>query len=136
MIVKEAHIEIAMDILSVGKGDLKLTWDPTDPEDVAKARTTITKMLKSGYSIFVETDDGPSRVKSFSPTTMSYIITEVADGTELPSGPKEPAALPPGSPAAKRGPGRPKGSTNKRTKDKEVPVAGSRSTAVGRTAGG
>jgi hypothetical protein len=140
---ESADIFICMDVLSVGKGDLKLTWDRDKPEDLEKARITIEKMLRSGYSIFVETDDGPSRVTEFNPKRMTYTIVEVADGTELPSGPAQPPALAAGAPVVKpdevippgkRKPGRPKGSRN--TKKREVAVAGSRATAVGRTAGG
>jgi hypothetical protein len=142
---EEADICVAsvgcLEVLSVGKGDLKLTWDRDNPDDVDKARKTIEEMLRKGYSIFVETDDGPSRVTDFNPKRMTYIITEIADGTELPAAPVRPA-LPAGAPVkpdeimSPKKRGRPKGSTNKRTRQREVPVAGSRATAVGKTSGG
>lgn len=97
-----------LEVLSIGKGDLKLTLDPGDPDDVERARSIVNEMLRKGYSIYVDTDKGPVRVKRFSAKRMSYTITEVV------SSPGEP----------------------QRSAEKQVPVAGSRATAVGRTAGG
>lgn len=129
----EAEIEVVcpgmLEVLSVGKGDIKLTIGGDDPEETDKARLIIEEMLRKGYGIFVETDDGLSRVKGFNPKRMTYVIAEVV-GPELPAAPER-AALPAGPAPAKRGPGRPR-----KVVDKEVPVAGSRAKAVGRTAGG
>lgn len=105
-----------LEVLSIGKGDLKLTIGGDDPEDTEKARKLIEEMLHKGYSIFVETDKGPTRVKRFNPKRMTYIISEIVD-EDTPQATK-----------AKRTPPR------KRTTS--VPVSGSRATAVGRTAGG
>ena len=137
-----------LEVLCVGKGDLKLTWG-TDPDDEAKARATIEEMLRKGYAIFVETDVGPARVQRFSPERMTYVIVEVAEGHELPSGPVVPELQAPvvdaevveESVAEATGVGPPEPATPKpkrgrKTKENEVPLAGSRATAVGRTAGG
>lgn len=132
-----ADFTIIMDVLSVGKGDLRLSWDKDNPEDVAKAAETIQKMLREGYGIFVETDDGLARVKEFNARRMTYLISELPDdGNALAAAPAPPPALPPGPATAapetaKKKPGRPK-----KAKTREVPVAGSRSMASGRTAGG
>lgn len=101
-----------LEVLSIGKGDLKLTLDNGNPEDVEKARQLITEMLRKGYAIYVDTDKGPTRVKRFNPKRMTYIITEVVEP------PPEAAAAP---------------APRQRVR---VPVAGTRATAVGRTAGG
>lgn len=103
-----------LEVLSIGKGDLKLSIGGDNPEDTEKARKLIEEMLKKGYAIFVETDKGPTRVKKFNARRMTYIISEVPD---------EPALEPAKAPA-------------KKAKETHVPVAGSRATAVGRTAGG
>lgn len=102
-----------LEVLSIGKGDLKLMLDGSSPDDVEKAKALIEEMLRKGYSIFVETDKGPVRVKKFNPKRMTYIV-----GDE----PEEGAAAPVPSP--------------KKRKERQVPVSGSRATAVGRTAGG
>lgn len=165
MTIQEAQIDVVcpgiLAVLSIGKGDLKLSFDENNEEDTAKARAVIEEMLRKGYSIFVETDVGPARVQRFSPDRAAYIITELAPGISETSGPAGPTILdaeivdddpalapgpsiaaqtgvgpPEGAPAPKKRTGRPKGSTNKKTQEREVPLAGSKATAVGRTAGG
>jgi len=119
---KEATFEVfcpgVLEVLSIGKGDLKLTVDVGHPDDVAKARALIEEMLRKGYAIFVETEAGPVRVQQFNPELMSYVIYEVPEPSETYE-------------AAKRAPRKPR-----KARKRHVPVAGSRATAVGRTAGG
>lgn len=108
-----AEVEVVcpgmLEVLSVGKGDIKLTVGGDDPEEIAKAKAVIEEMLAKGYGIFVETARGLRRVKKFNPKKMSYVIAEVV---EAPT---------------------PKG---RRVVDREVPLAGSKAKAIGRTAGG
>jgi hypothetical protein len=113
-----------LDVLSIGHGDVKLTLDTSDPKDVEDARQLIEEMLRKGYSIFVDTDDGPTKVREFNPKRMTYVVADVP-GNELAAAPEQ-KALPPGPTSTKPG----------RKRTREVPVAGSRSTAVGRSAGG
>ena len=121
-----------LEILSIGRGDIKLSIDNND-EDRAKAKDIIEEMLRKGYSIFVETDEGPVRVTRFNPKRMSYTI----DVTALPAAP-EPKALPPGptAPGSWASGSRPRSRGGRPKGTREVPVAGSKATAVGRTAGG
>lgn len=111
-----------LEVLSIGKGDLKLTVDSSNPQEREKARRLIEEMLAKGYGIYVETDRGPVRVKRFNPKRMTYIIVDEPDPAAEPS-------------IAKQAPKRPAKKAAKRA-TREVPVAGSRATAVGRTAGG
>ena len=111
-----ADIEVVcpgmLEVLSVGKGDIKLSIDPGKPEDVENARTMIEEMLRKGYGIFVEGPSGRlTRVKKFNPKRMTYVVAEVVEP-------------PPTKPGAKR------------TRDRHVPVAGTKAKAIGRTAGG
>lgn len=111
-----AEIEVVcpgmLEVLSVGKGDIKLSINPDNPKDVEGARAMIEEMLAKGYGIFVELPSGRlSRVKKFNPKKMEYIISEVVE---------QPDAKPAG----------------KRTRDRHIPVAGSKAKAIGRTAGG
>lgn len=99
-----------LEVLSIGKGDLKIKIETA--ADVEKAKETIDEMLRKGYSIYVDTDDGPVRVKAFDPDKMEYTIVDTGSVTKAP---------------AKRA---------KRAPMRRVPVAGSRATAVGRTSGG
>ena len=111
-----ADIEVVcpgmLEVLSVGKGDINLSIDPSKPEDVDNARKMIEEMLRKGYGIFLEDSIGRlRRVKKFNPKRMEYVISEVVEYAEE----------------------KPRG---KRTRDKAVPVAGSKAKAIGRTAGG
>lgn len=109
----------SLEVLSIGKGDLKIVI--SGPEDVDNARRIIEEMLRKGYSIYVDTDRGPTRVKRFNPKRFTYTIVEVPEG-----------------PAAAVAPSRPQRGrkATSRASEREVGVAGSRATAVGRTAGG
>lgn len=100
-----------LEVLSVGKGDIKISLDPNNPDDVENARRLVEEMIAKGYGIFVETDKGLTRVKKFNAKRMTYVIREWVDEEATPSRPR-------------------------RSRDVEVPVAGSRAKAIGRTAGG
>src|SRR3990167_581735 len=103
-----------LDVLSIGKGDLRLTVGDNG-EDREKARELIDEMLRKGYSIFVETDEGPVRVTQFNPKRMTYVIVDAPEPEPKAKGKAKPA---------------------KWGRTREVSVRGSRSTAVGRTAAG
>jgi len=111
-----------LDVLSIGKGDLRLEVG-TSPEDRDRAKDLIGEMLRKGYSIFVETDDGPVRVHGFIAERMVYVIVEDDGDPEAGPASRPPKAGPP-SPRKRGG------------RKREVPVAGSQATAVGRTSGG
>jgi len=87
-----------IDVLNTGYGDLELSFDPNKPDEVEKAKQTITDMLKRGYAIFVRQGKETFRVRKFDMDRNVYIV---------------------GS-----------------TPAEEVPIAGTRATAVGRSAGG
>ncbi|MES1975854.1 MAG: hypothetical protein V4472_25630 [Pseudomonadota bacterium] len=115
-----ADIEVVcpgmLEILSVGKGDIKLTVGGSDPVEVEKAKTIIEEMIRKGYGLFVETPKGLARVKRFNPKAMEYVITDVVyDAPPELSAPTKPG---------------------RRVVEKKVPLAGSRAKAIGRTAGG
>ncbi len=87
-----------IDVLNTGYGDFELRFDPNKPDEVQKAKETITDMLKRGYAIFVRQGEQTFRVRRFDPDKNVYII---------------------GS-----------------TPAEEIPIAETRATAVGRSAGG
>lgn len=87
-----------IDVLNTGYGDFELRFDPDKPDEVQKAKETITDMLKRGYAIFIRQGKETYRVRKFDPDKNVYII---------------------GS-----------------TPAEEVPIAETRATAVGRSAGG
>lgn len=106
-----------LEVLSVGKGDLKIEIGNSNA-DRAKAQRLIEDMLRKGYTLFVETADGPLRVRKFLPDEMAYLVADVPD---VVAAAPDPGEVPP-RPARGRG--------------RLVPVAGSKTTAIGRTAGG
>jgi hypothetical protein len=54
-----------IDVLNTGYGDFELRFNPNSPEEVQKAKETITDMLKRGYAIFVRKGtEWPATIKS------------------------------------------------------------------------
>lgn len=94
-----------IDVLSIGRGDMRLSFTNDTDEERANAEQVIGDMIRAGYSIFVETDAGLRRVKKYNPKRQTYVIVDVPSPT---------AASP----------------------EKEIPARGTRSRAVGATAGG
>ena len=63
-----------IDVLNTGYGDFELHFDPDKPDDVQKAKETITDMLKRGYAIFIRQGDETYRVRKFDVNRNVYII--------------------------------------------------------------
>lgn len=108
-------------ILNVGDGDTKLSFDPKNPAERIRAARIVADMLKRGYALLIEQDDGKGgkeyiRAQSFDEKVCEYVIAdfdpitaaqhdaqEDRDGEQgIPS-----AAVAP--PAAETAPARPRG---------------------------
>ena len=63
-----------IDVLNTGYGDFELSFDPNKPDEVQKAKETITDMLKRGYAIFVRQGKVFLRVRKFDADRNVYII--------------------------------------------------------------
>jgi len=63
-----------IDVLNTGYGDFEMRFDPNKPEEVEKAKQTITDMLKRGYAIFVRQGKETFRVRKFDADKIVYII--------------------------------------------------------------
>jgi len=63
-----------IDVLNTGYGDFELRFDPNKPDEVQKAKETITDMLKRGYAIFVRQGKEFQRVRKFDIEKDVYII--------------------------------------------------------------
>ena len=134
-----------LEVLSIGKGDLKIEIGNSNA-DRAKAQSLIEEMLRKGYTLFVETADGPLKVRKFLPDEMVYVVADTPDivppdreeqtlehmrrwqaGEEThPGEEQETAGEPPPEPQPKP----------RASRTRKVPVPGSKTTAIGRTAGG
>lgn len=63
-----------IDVLNTGYGDFELRFNPDSPDEVQKAKETITDMLKRGYAIFIRQGSETYRVRKFDPDKNVYII--------------------------------------------------------------
>lgn len=114
-------------ILNVGAGDTKLSFDPKNPTEVARAARIVKDMIRRGFALLIEVgrdDKGPlyRRAHDFDETTAEYIVAgnpgEIEDQTDE----QEPA-----------------GKTRKGRKTaprQRIPAASTNAVTVARTAGG
>lgn len=68
-------------ILNVGAGDTKLTFDPRNPAECIRSGRIVRDMLRRGYALLVEVDDGKggkiyTRATDFDEKTSEYIIAD------------------------------------------------------------
>jgi hypothetical protein len=108
-----------LEVLNVGEGDIKITFNGDDPMEAERARRIIGDMLARGYALFLHgKNDKLIRVHRFKPNTNTYLI---ADGPDLPAETEPLAARP------------------EYAKDKpmrEIKASKAKATVVGRSAGG
>jgi hypothetical protein len=117
-----------LEILNVGEGDTKLTFDPRNPKERERAARIVKDMLKRGYALLVQVgkQDGKplyQRAVDFDPDTCEYIVAagpdEVIDiGREI---------------SATESEAKPRRGGTKRV---GIPAEKTRATAIARTAGG
>lgn len=110
--MKTENIIPGLDVLSIGHGDIKIDFDDKNPQEAERAKRIIADMLRRGYSLFIpDGSGGLKRVKRFDAKVGTYFI---ADGAKV-----EPSA-----------------EKVKKPKLSAVPMAKTRATVVGRSAGG
>ncbi len=63
-----------IDVLNTGYGDFEMSFNPDKPDEVQKAKETITDMLKRGYAIFVRQGEETFHVRKFDANRNVYII--------------------------------------------------------------
>ncbi len=117
-------------ILNVGEGDLTLSFDKKNPEEVERARKIIEDMLKRGYALLVQVGTKKGipvyqRATGFDPKTCEYIVASSAEesvdiGKEI-EGMRTTASS---------------GKPSKRKTKTRVPADKTRAVSVARTAGG
>lgn len=119
--------EGTVQILNVGEGDTKLSFDSSNPAEVERAKIVVQDMLKRGYSLLIqvgEKDNEPiyQRARGFDPETCEYIIASTVEETVNIG-----VILPTKEVVKKK---------SKRTVKKRIPAKKARAVSVGRTAGG
>lgn len=130
-------------ILNVGAGDIKISFDKSNPAEVIRSSRIVKDMLRRGYALLVEVDrDGTKafeRARDFDENTSEYIV---ADFDQDLAREKDEAEAP--GPSLKEremhGPSEveaPSGGTRKtHRKQSRVDASSTRAIAVGRSAGG
>lgn len=108
-----------LEILNVGRGDVKITYDSADAAEAIRAKRIIKDMLRRGYALLVEVDGKFSRVREFDETKGEYIIADF-DPEEEPPSEDEPIAT--------QGKGKHGG--------RRIKMSRSTATGIGPTAGG
>lgn len=116
-------------ILNVGAGDTKLTFDITNPDELARSAAIVKDMIRKGFALLIEVgrdEKGPlyRRAYDFDEKTAEYIVAGVASEPEIENeqSPKQKA------PAAPRRGGK--------RETHRIPAAKATAVAVARTAGG
>lgn len=103
-----------IDVLNTGAGHLEIRFKEGDAIEIERAKRIVQDMLRRGYALFIDEGGTMVRVKRFDPTQCCYIIAD---------GPTDPASTEPDKPKARK-------------KERALPMASTRVTAVGRSAGG
>lgn len=73
-------------ILNVATGDTKISFDPSKPDDVERAKAIVMDMLRRGYVLAVNVEGTMMRARSFDATKCEYIVMDdapVPDGEEV-----------------------------------------------------
>lgn len=119
-------------ILNVGAGDTKLTFDPTNPLEMIRAARIVRDMIRHGYALLIEVDQGEGKPKTyrratdFDEATCEYIIADLDPVAAEQADKEEPYVQPP-SPSSPRKP---------RTTQRRVSATATSGIAVARSAGG
>lgn len=66
----------ALSILNAGAGDIRLTLDQKNPQELLLAKKMIQDMLRRGYVLFIEENGEYVRVTNFEETTGTYIVAD------------------------------------------------------------
>ena len=79
MLIPESAVA-ELSVLSIGDGDMRLSFDSADENEVARAQDVVEDMLKRGYQIFVEVDGKLERAVAFDRQKNEYVIRERVKG--------------------------------------------------------
>ena len=128
-----------LDCLSVGGGHIKVSFDPSNPEERIRAARMVKEMLSRGYALLVAVGgEGPNtqyqRATGFDEEHCEYIIADLDPTAAEPEAATVSAAPLSQAPAAS-GPPSPQKQAGK-IRQRRIPAEGARTVAVARIAGG
>lgn len=124
-------------ILNVGAGDTKLTFDNTDPAEVARASRIVKDMIRRGFVILIEignNEKGPiyQRAKDFDEATAEYIVAgSPGDQQEGPTDDQEPS-----KPARAGRKAKAPVTLKPALRTERIPARSAKAIAIAKTAGG
>lgn len=119
----------SLSTLSVADGDIEITYDTQNTAEAIRAKRMIKDMLKRGYALLVEDEDGKYvRALDFNETKGRYIVADFAPETVEP----EPST----EPMEKKLDEQTKKTVRSKARTKEIPMERANAVAVARTAGG
>lgn len=77
-----------LSILSVYEGDIRITFDTSNPAETIRARRTIMEMMRRGYALLIEVNGAYQRALDFDEKVGEYIIADfdsvIAETAEAP----------------------------------------------------
>jgi hypothetical protein len=132
-------------ILNVGAGDIKLSFDKSNPAERIRAARIVKDMLRRGFALLVEVEPGKyQRAVAFDEDACEYIIADFDPTVAAPAEPFEEhsdaqdqdgeegtAAAAPSTDTPQKRRRRPKGSGRRR-----LPAESTKTVAVAKSAGG
>jgi hypothetical protein len=68
---------MSLDVLNCKLGDLKFSFDKSNPVELERARRAVMRMMLDGFVLFVEVDGQLRRVDAFDSASDCYVITDV-----------------------------------------------------------
>jgi hypothetical protein len=127
-----------LNCLSVGGGHIKVSFDPTNPEERIRAARMVKEMLSRGYALLVAVGgEGPNtqyqRATGFDEEHCEYIIADLDLTAAEPEAATVSAAPLSQAPAAS---GPPKTRMRTPGKERRIPAENAHTVAVARIAGG
>jgi hypothetical protein len=132
-----------LSILNVGDGDTKITFDKRNVGETIRAKRIITDMLRRGYALVVEVErkgeKAYERVQAFDEKTGEYIIADLdpVKAEETINDPKlKPSAAESGLCDCGRQAHHRGACKGKRHGTSRLPMATTKATGIGRSAGG
>lgn len=65
-----------LSVLNCTAGDIKVSFNSSDPQEVERARRIVEDMLRRGYILFVEVKGKLRKATGFDPKTDEYILAD------------------------------------------------------------
>jgi len=119
-----------LSVLNVYEGDVKITFDKSDPAEVIRAGRIIRDCLRRGYALLIEVDGAYQRAIDFDEKVGEYVIADFDPSYRLKSNEEEEESEEEETEAA------PEAAPKKRGRRRKIAMSDTNAVAVARSAGG